>query len=135
MAIKKDPQLYLRHLQQANQLRKQQLAFEEDKHAQHRSRETGFELHFTGANAERLRSTSKQPFHTRKSGESVESPVRKRWNLPPVCASPGEIGNLHSRGSLSEAPTAEEVMKMYLELGPRERRKALAVLRKLEERN
>jgi len=135
MAIKKDPQLYLRHLQQTNQLRKQHAALEEGKQAQHRSRETGFELYFTGANVERLRSTSKQPFHTRKGGEQTESPVRKRWNLPQVRASPSEIGTLHSRGSLSEAPTAEEVVKMYAGLGPKERRKVLAFLRELEERS
>jgi len=55
--------------------------------------------------------------------------------LPQVRASPSEIGTLHSRGSLSEAPTAEEVVKMYAGLGPKERRKVLAFLRELEERS
>ena len=134
MAIKKDPLLYLRHLQIENQQRRRVVEVEETKHAQRRSRETGFELYFTGANIDRLRSTSKDPFHPKKQVNNTESPPRKRWNFPPVHPTPSDLASVNSRGSLSEAPTAEDILRMYGELAPKERRKVLGFLRKLEQK-
>lgn len=137
-AIKTDPVMYLSHLQQRNEVKKRKEAIEEQKGAARKSRETGFELFFKGANEERLRSTSNH-FQKQRRLQQTQSPVRKKWNLPAVPSvlspqpdSPTDRPS-HSRAALSEVPDPESVLSLYSQLVPRDRRKVLAFLKSLEE--
>ena len=144
-SIKTDPVLYLSHLQQQNNLKRQREALEEEKGAERKSRETGFELFFKGANVERLRSTSTQfQAQNKRNLQQTQSPVRKKWNLPsvPVTLSPYPESPAtpsppthHSRASLSEIPDAATILDKYSQLVPGDRRKVLAFLKKLESEN